>query len=478
MGRLPVMTTYPSSKLSLLHRFLLTGILVLLLGMAVIGTWVNNEIEKGVISGTGVVTSIYLHGAISHHLQSLAGGGRINDADRIALDRELAGTHFGERAVALRVWARDGRIVYSSANPSLVGRKFPATPALLAGFAGEVHTQIAKQSDLEIELGAKRSSRLIETYAPIRDDNDRSIIAVAELYQTADDLEQDMRAAQWRNWAVQAAVTLTILALFTALVKRANNTIVVQQRELQEKVAQLIALLAQNEQLHDRVSRAAARTTSLNERFLRHIATDLHDGPGQCLALASMRIESLSEVCRGCAKSAGSNTTVAEDFRTIHLVLQSALSDLRAILRGLQLPEIEQFSIVDTVQRAIDDHKRKTGLEVPLTVTNIPDEAPLPVRITLFRLLQESLANGFRHGGGRNQRVSVSGSADQLQIEVADDGQGFDPNLPNAGEHFGLDGMRERVQLLGGNFEVSSAPNQGTVIRASIPLLEPREANV
>jgi signal transduction histidine kinase len=423
-----------------------------------------------------VVTSIYLHGAISHHLQSLAGGGHINDADRIALDRELAGTHFGERVVALRVWARDGRIVYSSANPLMVGRKFPVTAPLVAAFAGEVRTQVAKQSDLEIELGAKRSSRLIETYAPIRDDNDGSIIAVAELYQTADDLEQDMRAAQWRNWGIQAVVTLAILALFTALVKRANNTIVVQQRELQEKVVQLSALLAQNEQLHDRVSRAAAHTMALNEQFLRNIATDLHDGPGQGLALASMRIESLSEVCGGCTQSAGKDTTVAEDFRTLHLVLQSALVDLRAILRGLQLPEIEQFSVVDTVQRAIDDHERKTGSEVPLTVTNIPDEAPLPVRITLFRLLQESLANGFRHGGGCNQRVAVTGSAGRLTVEVADDGRGFDPGALKPDGHFGLDWMRERVELLGGSFEVHSAVGRGAMVRVSLPLSQPEYA--
>ena len=242
-------------------------------------------------------------------------------------------------------------------------------------------------------------------------------------------------------------------------------------------MAQLTALLAQNEQLHERVSRAAARTTSLNERFLRHVATDLHDGPGQCLALASMRIESLSEVCGGCEYSAGRERSVAEDFTTVHLALQSALADLRAILRGLQLPEIEHLSLAETLRRAIVDHERKTGLEVPLTVHEVPDEAPLPVRITLFRLLQESLANGFRHGGGRNQRVSVSGSAGQLQIEVADDGSGFDPSVPNTGGHFGLDCMRERVQLLGGIFEVKSAPNQGTVIRASLPLLDLREAD-
>lgn len=464
-------------KLSLVRRFLLIGLLVLLAGMALVGTWVGSQIESGVINGTGVVTNLYLDGAISPRLQSLATGAELEDADRLALDRLLTGSHLGEHVVALKIWGRDGRVIYNSPDPSMVGNRFVMERPIAQAFAGEVRSRVVDKDDLEDQLKNPKWSRLIETFAPIRADGDNSVLAVAGFYQTAQSLEQGVRSAQLRSWAVQGAVTLVMLILLATLVKKANNTIDTQQQQLNEKVAQLTALLDQNEQLHERVSRAAARTTALNERFLRHVATDLHDGPGQCLALASMRIESLSEVCGGCAQSAGRDTTVAEDFSTVHLALQSALADLRAILRGLQLPEIEQLSVTETLRRAIVDHERKTGREVPLALQDIPDAAPLPVRITLYRLLQESLANGFRHGGGRNQRVSASSSAGHLQIEVADDGSGFDPSVPNTGGHFGLDGMRERVQLLGGSFEVKSAPNQGTVIRASLPLLELTDAD-
>ncbi|MBI4290513.1 MAG: sensor histidine kinase [Betaproteobacteria bacterium] len=457
-------------KLSLVGRFLLTGFLVLLAGMALVGTWVGDQIEKGVLSGTGVVTSIYLDGAVSRHLQSLAGSSRLNEADRVALDRILAGTHFGERAVALTVWAPDGRVIYNNPDVSLEGRLVPIKGALAAAFAGQVRTQRASLADAEDASAPKQGSRLIETYAPIRADNDGSIIAVAGFYQTADDLEDDLRAAQMRSWAMQAAVTLAILALFTTLVRRANDTINAQQRELREKVSQLTALLAQNEHLHDRVSRAAARTTALNERFLRHVAADLHDGPGQGLALASMRIESLAEICNACAVSAGKGSSVAEDFRTLHLALQSALADLRAILRGMHLPEIEQLTIADTVRRAVSDHERKSGREVPLAIADVPDDASVPVKMTLFRVLQESLANGFRHGGECNQRVAVAGSDDMLSVEVADDGKGFDPRVLRSGVHLGLAGMRERVEALGGNFAVASSPNNGTTVRATLPL--------
>jgi len=458
------------SRLSLVHRFLLIGFLILLGGMVLIGTWVGRQIETGVISGTGVVTNMYLDGAISPHVQSLAGSERLDDADRVALDRMLSGTHLGEHIVALKIWGRNGRIIYDSADPSEVGTVYAMERPLASAFAGEVRSRVVEKAELENLFKDTRWSRLIETYTPLRAEGDRTVLAVAGFFNAADGLEQSVHAAQLRSWGVHGAITLAVLALLATLVRKANDTITATQRELNEKVAQLTALLAQNEQLHDRVNRAAARTMALNEQFLRNIATDLHDGPGQGLALASMRIEALGDVCGNCEHSAGRTGSVSEEFRTVQLALQSALTDLRSILRGLQLPEIENLSLSETLQRAADDHQRKTGVAVPLTLGNAPATAPLPVRITLFRVLQESLANGFRHGGGRNQRVAVTGAAGSVSVEVADDGPGFDPGALKADGHFGLDWMRERVELLGGNFEVRSAPGKGAVVCASLPL--------
>jgi len=458
------------SKLSLVHRFLLIGFLILLAGMALIGVWVGSQIETGVINGTGIVTNMYLDGAVTPHVQSLASSDRLDGADRLALDRMLGGSRLGEHIVALKIWGRNGRIIYDSADPSQVGHVFPMERSLASAFAGEVRSRMVEKKEFAGEFKTLQWSRLIETYAPLRAENDRTVLAVAGFFQAADDLEQSVRVAQWHSWGVHGAVTLAMLALLVTLVSKANRTIAAQQRELGEKVDQLTSLLVQNEHLHDRVNRAAARTMALNEQFLRNIATDLHDGPGQGLALASMRIESLAEVCGNCGHSAGSNRSVTEDFHTIHLALQSALADLRAILRGLQLPEIERSSVAETVQRAVDDHQRKTGVAATLAFDHAPEEAPLPVRITLFRVLQESLANGFRHGGGRNQCVTVTGSADHLSVIVADDGEGFDPKALKADGHFGLDWMRERVELMGGSFDVYSAVGKGTKVRVAMPL--------
>lgn len=458
------------SKLGLVHRFLLIGFCVLVAAMAFIGTWVGGQIESGIMNGMGVMTDLYLDGAISPHLQSLASGRPLDAADRIALDRKLASTQLGDHIVVLKIWALDGHLIFNSADPSLAIDPLSVKRPPASAFAGEVSSRIINPGELGTVFKERPPSRLIETYSPIRADRDRAVIAVADFYQAADGMEKAVRAAQWRSWGVHGAVTLAMLALLATLVRRATNTIAAQQRELGEKVEQLTTLLAQNEQLHDRVSRAGARTTALNERFLRHVATDLHDGPGQGLALASMRIESLAEVCSACANERGHDSSIAQEFHTIHGALQSALTDMRAILRGLRLPEIEQLSVADTARRAVRDHERKTGVKVPLHIGEIPAEAPLPVRIALFRLLQESLANGYRHGGAASQQVMIEVLDGELVVEVTDEGHGFDPKVSIVGGHLGLQGMRERVELLGGRFDVQSAPERGTIVRASLRL--------
>jgi len=462
---------------NLVGRFMLIGLLVLVAGMALIGIWVGTQIKRGVVNGSGVVTNFYVDGAISPHLQSLRARDRLEDADRLALNRLLTSSHLGENIVALKVWGRNGRVIYNSPDPSVVGRRYAMERPIAQAFGGEIQSRIVDRGELPKRIQDGGRSRLIETFAPIRAEADGSILAVAGFYQPAERLEQGVLAAQYRSWGVHGAVTLVILILLATLVRKANGIIEGQQTELNDKVAQLTALLAQNEQLHERVSRAAARATSLNERFLRSVAADLHDGPGQCLALASMRFVALAEVCGRCDHSAGKENRIAEDFSTVQVALQSGLSELRAILRGLQLPEIEQLSLPDTIRRVVNDHERKTGISAPITASDVPDRAPLPVRIAAYRLVQESLANGYRHGGGRNQRVSIAGSDNDLRIEVADDGKGFDPAAPSARGRFGIDGMRERIQLLGGNFEVHSMPGQGTVIRATLPMSPFREVD-
>jgi len=457
------------TRLSLARQFLIVSFIILFGGMLFLGAWVGQQIEIGVIHRTAAVTALYVDSLVSHHLQDLIETGTMDNSHSAEIDALFLSTPLGERVVAFKVWGADGRIIYSD-NPSLVGLQFPITDGLEKAFDGDVYTEISDLNKEENIFEEETWSQLIETYAPIRSEGGNEVVAVIEFYQTVDDLKGEILAARQKSWVVVGISTMVVYLLLAGLVGRASNTILTQQGELQEKVEQLTSLLAQNEQLHNRVSRAAARAAALNERFLLRISADLHDGPGQDLSLALLRIEELADTCDACAVRVSKGLTVSRDFRTIQSALQSALNDLRAILAGLRLPEIKILSLAETVERAIRDYEHKTSRVVPLTMRDVPPGAPLSVKITLYRILQESLSNGFRHAKDSNQRVRLACAEGQLIAEISDDGVGFDPSAEIDGRHLGLVGMRERVEILGGTFDVESAPGRGTKICVRLPL--------
>lgn len=454
------------TKFSLARQFMLVSFLILLTGMLIIGLWVGKQIEIGVTNRTAAVTSLYVDSFVSPYLQDLSRTGNLESRQLAALNRLLTETPLGKRIVAFKVWTPDGHILYSP-NPNLIGQQYVLQDDLEKAFAGEVSSKISNLKQPENEYERLIWDTLIETYAPIWAKGGGEVIAVSEFYQTPDDLQAEILAAQLRSWLVVGLATLAMYLLLAGMVGRASNIILAQQTDLRDNVAQLHTLLAQNKELHGRVRRAAARTTTLNERFLRRISADLHDGPGQDLALALMRLESL---CNGDEGQATPFAAEANEFPLVHDILASALKDLRAIAAGLRLPELNELSPAEVARRATHDYKHKTGQTVTLIVDGAPEAASMPVKIALYRVLQEALANGFRHTGGVGQTVKVWGEDGRLHAEVADTGTGFDLRSVSHDGHLGLAGMRERVELLGGTFSVETASGQGTRVSAVIPL--------
>jgi signal transduction histidine kinase len=185
---------------------------------------------------------------------------------------------------------------------------------------------------------------------------------------------------------------------------------------------------AQHAELHERVRRAATRTTALNERFLRRISAELHDGPAQDLGLALLRLDHVSQPCE--ASPSASGQPREEPLEVVQSSLRRALQELRAILAGLGVPQLAKLSLPETVARVVRAHERRTGTKVAITLGALPDQVPLPVKITLYRVIQEALSNAYRHADGVDQQVRVGCAADILHIEVADGGPGVVGPLP------------------------------------------------
>jgi signal transduction histidine kinase len=465
-----MMITFVRSSLS--RQFLLISFPVLLAGMMVIGSLIGNQVEESVVHRMGGVTGLYVDSFVAPHVQSLVGASDLREADRAALNALLTKTALGKRIVAFKIWRPDGRVLYST-DASLMGRSFPIEEGLSEALAGRVQSEVSQLSAAENVAEAGKWPRLVETYTPIHAVGLGTVIAVAEFYQPVDEVMREAGAARRQSWLVVAPTTAVMYLLLFILVRRGSQTIDLQRRELNDKVAQLTGLNVQNGQLHDRVRRAAASTAALNENFLRRISADLHDGPGQDLGFALMRFESISDFCVNCPSGEEGRELAAAALRPINSAIKSALADLRSISAGLQLPDIEQLTINEIAARAVRDYESKTSSKVAIVVAKINTAASLPVRIALYRLLQESLANGFRHAAGAGQRVEIKNENSRLLVEISDSGPGFDRRAASKDGHLGLAGMRERVEVLGGSFDLQCKPGAGTVIRVNLPLMVP-----
>ncbi len=451
---------------TLAQRFMLASLVILVTGMAGIGLWIGNEIKAGVVHRTGATTALYVDSFVAPLLQELGNASAPSPQNMRQLSKLLQDTPLGKQIVAFKVWNPSGQVLFSI-DQEIVGRTFPIDEGLSRAIQGEVSSEISSLGQAENVSERTISSELLETYSPVRLRGTDKVIAVAEFYQTVDALNQEAALAQRKSWLVVGSATLIIYLLLAGFVRRASDTIELQRMTLNDQVSSLTELLSQNKELHDRVRRAAASVATLNERFLRRIGSELHDGPAQDLGLILLKLDALIDRC----ERAQLERLPVDELTGIQLSLQNALKEIRGISTGLSLPQLAELSVQETVVRAVRAHERRTGSRVELELAPVPEQAALPVKITIYRVLQEALNNAYRHAEGTNQQIRVFMDGDLLSIEVSDQGQGFviQPSAVMNG-HLGLAGMRERVESLGGHFAVESEIGKGTRVMARLSL--------
>jgi signal transduction histidine kinase len=451
-------------KLSLSQRFMLASLVILLAGMLGIGAWVQQQVVTGVIHRTGATTALYVDSFVAPQVQELGQVDALSAAHRDTLSKLLTNTPMGEQIVMIKIWDTRGKLLYST-DPSAIGKTFPMHEGMLRARLGEVDSEISQLNDEENkDLGAVYK-QLLETYSPIWLSGTNQIIAVAEFYQLTGDLEQELSVLTQRSWLVVGLAILVIYLLLAGFVRGASLTIQGQQSELAQKVEQLTELLSQNRELSERVRRASGSVAQLNEGYLKRIGSELHDGPAQDLGLSILKLDALA----GRLEASTADADIANQLNEIGVSLQNALKEMRGIAAGLSLPQLAELDLAGTVLHVVRAHERRTGSRVELSLMPITDNVALPIRITIYRLIQEALNNAYRHAAGAGQRVRVSSEARQLVLMISDAGTGFDPRRAVLSGRLGLSGMRERVESLGGWFEIDSRPGQGTTILVRLP---------
>jgi signal transduction histidine kinase len=195
------------------------------------------------------------------------------------------------------------------------------------------------------------------------------------------------------------------------------------------------------------------------------IARELHDVVAHHM--------SVMVVQAGAARAVGEAdpAAAAEALRQIEASGRTGLAEMRRLLGILKSEDdgdgrAPQPGLADFGQ--LIDAMRATGLPVEAVVEGQPRPLPLGIDLSAYRIVQEALTNSLRHGGGASARVVVRYEPDALELEVADDGPG-PPDDPGAPGGHGLIGMRERVQLFGGELEAGPRPGGGFLVRARLP---------
>lgn len=445
-----------NEQFNLVRSFLIASVVVLGLGMGTIGLWVSERIKETASENAAAVAALYVDGVIAPLAQSLRNGAALDEGTRKLLDERLSRGLMNRELHAFKVWLPNGTVAYAS-NHDLIGQTFELNAGLAAAAAGKVHTEFDQLAD--VENAAERSDKipLLEIYSPIRDAETGDVIAIVEFYDAAAELKEELKQARLESWLVVGLTTAAMLVLLSGVIFRGGRLIDQQRGRLRDQIGSLSALLDQNEGLRQRVDQANRQTATLNERHLRRISADIHDGPVQHLAFASLRLKPATK------------RLSAPDRVSIGRAVDDAIRELRLISRGLTLPELQGLSVVEIVRHAVKAYQSRSGHEVTLEYPAAIADLAQAEKICLYRFIQEALNNADQHAGGVGLHVGLEAQDDSMIARVQDTGAGFDPARYSEG--LGLSGLRERLVGLGGTLHVESAPGRGTILTATLPVM-------
>jgi signal transduction histidine kinase len=156
-------------------------------------------------------------------------------------------------------------------------------------------------------------------------------------------------------------------------------------------------------------------------------------------------------------------------------MIETSLREIKSFMGTFRPPEFHTRSLLSIIQALVIQHEEWSGSTVELKIESLPADVSLPVKIAIYRILQEALSNAYRHAKVDHHWVQLWSEDNMICMTVVDQGKGFEPpplDGPMATEreeHIGLRGMRDRVALLGGLFSLTSSPGEGTRILVKVP---------
>ena len=203
-----------------------------------------------------------------------------------------------------------------------------------------------------------------------------------------------------------------------------------------------------------------------SEQERKRWARELHDDTLQGLAGLGVML--------GSALRSGSEESTRKGVEAAIEQIREEAAKLRALIAELRPAALDEIGLRAAVEGLVERTASTQGLDVTAEIALSSDDEGAPrlapeVESTAYRIVQEGLTNVAKHAGASTAEIRIAEADGRLEVAVRDDGRGFEPSAPRTG--FGLTGMRERVEMLGGTLAVESSPaGLGTLVRASVPV--------
>jgi signal transduction histidine kinase len=259
----------------------------------------------------------------------------------------------------------------------------------------------------------------------------------------------------WDRYKVYILGALVLLLTQTALI----TGLLIQGARRRQAERRLRGSRAKLRSSYHRIRDLGARLLHAQEAERSRIARELHDDISQRMALLTMDLQLM--------RVPGHNETarLAADALTRAQGIAKSVHDLSHRLHPARLRLVGLVPVLDQLRIEL----LGSGIDIEFTHENVPAVIPSDVMLCVFRIIQESLQNAIKYSNAKAVSVHVTGSADALTLRVVDNGDGFDIDAA-WGRGLGLISMVERVEAIGGTFEIRSSRGAGTTLTATVPL--------
>ncbi len=195
----------------------------------------------------------------------------------------------------------------------------------------------------------------------------------------------------------------------------------------------------------------------------QRLSRQMHDGPAQALSNFILQTEIAMRLLDVDA------TQAREELNNLKASAMSTFQKVRNFIFELRPMMLDDLGLAPTIKRYADTFKEQTGMDINITVSGQERRLESYVEVMIFRALQELLGNAARHSQASMLKVLVDISDTTVKVNIDDNGKGFDPEILKQGNSLGLNLIRDRVEMLGGTFELDSLTGKGTRVTFTVP---------